>query len=947
MGIKRYMAMNKNYIFMALAVGTVMLTSCSDELMNDEKGGFSKPGDGIVFGANAGFELDEDEANNVKTRTIYTGDTYTEGDKTFEKIHWIAGDQVSIYCNEASGSLKTLDYEVTAQNTGVDGSASENYHKTGLKPVNAESGLQWGTGNHTFYSVYPATEIEYDATKKTATVTGTVLDVQTPEEITRNNNLWTVKPNMDYAYMIAKTTANPASTSSVKLQYMPIVTAVEVTLYKSKDVTVPTINLSNIIVRSTNKTPIYGHFTVDVAGMTDSNNDGIADGIPTVTNISAANTNYMINIPMYGDYDGNGTNEALPFENGQSLTFTVFMLSNTDLNSLEISLQGIQGTKTATFSGEGFNIQKNKKTYMRNVCLPENLSPFDQSNWIKYLEDNAIVRTLSIPGAGGAASHVLTAGESTTVDGVTFVHDQIRQQDLSIQQLWNKGVRCFEFAVDINSDSNAGIGVKPVLSGGLPCKNASGDETTLEEAVGEVKQLLIDYPEEFAMVILTYQTLGGWAGSDNVTRSPSTFMTQVNNFWINTIGAGTVWKTSGDIKVTTALYDPATANVKNSRGKLFCIARPTSIHEDYGEVLYQSANSIKTGYIQNIDLPSIPSPHEHIMLIQGWGALKDKWQQRGYSKYSIRGTALVSNVKIGSVRENWQSVDVNVGDNLPGRPFDVSSMTVDRNWKQTGSWPWEGEYVYVWDGDEPVADSYKITQSNLTPNFTYDVVSSSATASAWVQEWARVSTMENVLWFQFSPTGISKDNPGTTNGATAKTAYWAPSYEEKLKHVKDALTYSKNKTKGDIVYINSLCGYLVTESIENSLHPCLLTDRNIKNENQTLTNATRLAGMAGDIGGFAKKINKDFYNHVLTQLDENGHLSGSFGIVLMDRVSNVETDPGSLIPGIIVANNFQTSQVTPAPAAALSMPRSDYDQQNDGGPAAKTRSNGGFTVTWE
>ena len=930
--------MNKNYIFMVLAVGTVMLTSCSDELMNDEKGGFSKPGDGIVFGANAGFELDEDEANNVKTRTIYTGETYTEGDKTFEKIHWIAGDQVSIYCNEASGSLKTLDYEVTAQNTGVDGSASENYHKTGLKPVNAESGLQWGTGNHTFYSVYPATEIEYDATKKTATVTGTVLDVQTPEEITRNNNLWTVKPNMDYAYMIAKTTANPASTSSVKLQYMPIVTAVEVTLFKSEDVNVPTINLSNIIVRSTNKTPIYGHFTVDVAGMTDSNNDGFADSIPTVTNISEANTNYMINIPMYGDYDNNGTNEALPFENGQSLTFTVFMLSNTDLTSLEISLQGIQGTKTATFSGEGFNIQKNKKTYMRNVHLPGNLSPFDQSNWIKYLEDNAIVRTLSIPGAGGAASHVLPAGKSTTVDGVTFVHDQIRQQDLSIQQLWNKGVRCFEFAVDINSDSNAGIGAKPVLSGGLPCKNASGDETTLEEAVGEVKQLLMDYPEEFAIVIITYQTLGGWAGSDNVTRNPSTFMTQVNNFWKNTIGAGTVWKTSGDIKVTTALYDPTTANVKNSRGKLFCIVRPTSIHEDYGEVLYQSSGRTNrgTGYITTKDLSALGTltPHEHIMLIQGWGTLKDKWQQRGYSKYSIRGTAPVSDVTIDD--GIWGFGAVKVGDNLPGRPFDVSSMTVKRN--NTGN--------YYWDGDEPIKTNLAIDTTKLKANFMYDVVSGS-TSKAWVQEWARVSTMENVLWFQFSTTGISKDNPGSTNGATAKTAYWAPSYEEKLKHVKDALTYSKNKTKGDIVYINSLCGYLVTEGIENSLHPCILTDRNIKNENQTLTNATRLAGMAGDIGGFAKKINKDFYNHVLTQLDENGHLSGSFGIVLMDRVSNVETDPGSLIPGIIVANNFQTSQVTPAPAATLSMPRSDYDSQNGDTPAAKTRSNGGFTVTWE
>ena len=925
MGIKRYMAMNKNYIFMALAVGTVMLTSCSDELMNDEKGGFSKPGDGIVFGANAGFELDEDEANNVKTRTIYTGETYTEGEKTFEKIHWIAGDQVSIYCNEASGSLKTLDYEVTAQNTGVDGSASENYHKTGLKPVNAESGLQWGTGNHTFYSVYPATEIEYDATEKTATVTGTVLDVQTPEEITLNNKLWTVKPNMDYAYMIAKTTANPANTSSVKLQYMPIVTAVEVTLFKSTDVKVPTINLSNIIVRSTNKTPIYGHFTVDVAGMTDSNNDGIADGIPTVTNISEANTNYMINIPMYDDYDNNGTNEALPFENGQSLTFTVFMLSNTDLNSLEISLQGIQGTKTATFSGEGFNIQKNKKTYMRNVCLPENLSPFDQSNWIKYLEDNAIVRTLSIPGAGGAASAALGTDGTVTVDGQTLDKHTIRQQDLTIEELWDKGVRCFEFSVDIASSGS--IGDNPVLTAGVPCGSA-----TLKSSVEEVKTLLLDHPEEFAMVILTYQTTGGWGGTGDVTRSPATFMSQINTFWKDVIGAGTIWQTTSDgIEVTTALYNPTTANVKNSRGKLFCIARPTSIYQDYGSVLKQTTGSSNNNQnsVQEFTLASlgVPAPHNDILVIHGWGALKDKWQQRGFSNYSVRTTANVTY------------------DNKPGRPFDISTMTGDRSGFIN--------VTYKWGGSLPNMEACTIDQSKLTPNFMYDVAGSDIT-QAWVQEWARVSNMTEVLWYDFSKDGISKDNPGTwqiwESAPTAKTSYWAPSYNEKLQHVKDALQYSVEKTKGDIVYINSLCGYFTDGNILNSIYPCLLTDRNIEKNNQTLTGATRVAGMAGDIEGFAKQINEDFYNYVLTKADENGHLSGSFGIVLMDRVSNVETDPGSLIPGIIVANNFQTSQVTPAPAAALSMPRSDYDQQNDGTPAAKTRSNeskGGFTVTWE
>ena len=922
--------MNKNYIFMVLAVGTVMLTSCSDELMNDDKGGFSKPGDGIVFGANAGFELDEDEANNVKTRTIYTGETYTEGGKTFEKIHWIAGDQVSIYCNEASGSLKTLDYEVTAQNTGIDGSASENYHKTGLKPVNAESGLQWGTGNHTFYSVYPATEIEYNATEKTATVTGTVLDVQTPKEITLNNKLWTVKPNMDYAYMIAKTTANPDNTSSVKLQYMPIVTAVEVTLFKSTDVKVPTINLSNIIVRSTNKTPIYGHFTVDVAEMTDSNNDGYADGIPAVTNISEANTNYMINIPMYGDYDNNGTNEALPFENGQSLTFTVFMLNNTDLNSLEISLQGIQGTKTAKFSGDGFNIQKNKKTYMRDVRLPEDLSPFDQSSWIKYLEDNAIVRTLSIPGAGGAASSALAAGGTTTIGGQTIEFDMIRQQTLSISDLWKKGVRCFEFAIDIDGTDSYNMGDNHIICAGV------STSVELQTAVNEVVDLLQNNPEEFAMVILTYETAGGFGELGNVGRNPATFMKELDGYW------GTVTTACSNKGLEAALYTPSTATVGASRGKLFCIARPTSIHEDYGDDVLQSGkgtNSLNNSIPSWTDLEIANYP-SNVLVIHGWGSLKDKWQQRGYSKYSLRKTA--------STGESY--------DNKPGRPFDVSHMTYNSISSGNDDPLWKGKH---WNGGNlPVTSDYTITPANLNANFYYDVKPGSSDAvsnGAWVQEWARVSNFagtsnDDILQYNYIEDSHSLFGASWVT-AEADAYYWANSYDEKLTRVKETLDYSINKKIKEnevtnVTFINSLCGYFITQDYDNSLTPCRLTDRNIT-DNTNLTGSSAVAGMGGDIAAFAAKINQDFYEYVLTKADENGHLSGSFGIVLMDRVSNVETDPGSLIPGIIVANNFQTSQVTPAPAVALSMPRSEYDPQNDGAPAAKTRSNGGFTVTWE
>lgn len=912
--------MNMKYLFLALAAGAVMLSSCSDDLEEGFNENGSKPGDGIVFGSSASFELDADEDAGVKTRTIYTGDFYEEGGKKFEKIHWVAGDKVNIYCDQAS--IKQLTYQVTAENSGVDTGASGNYHKTGLKPVGVENGMQWGTGEHTFYSVYPATEITYtDA--NTATVSGTILDVQTPESITKdsNTNTWTVKPNMDLAYMIAKTTVNPATTRTVQLQYTPIVSAVQVTLFKSTDVKVPTINLSNIIVSSTDKTPIYGNFSVDIADMTDGT-------IPTVYNTSANGTNYRITIPMYGNYDSDPENEALPFTNGESLTFTVFMLNDADLNSLEISLQGIQGTKTATFSGEGFKIKMNKKTYLRDVRLPEDLSPFDQSNWIKYLEDNAIVQTLSIPGAGGAASYALANGGTTTIDGQVIKYDMIKQQTLNISELWNKGIRCFEFAVDIDGTTNFNMSDNNVICAGVSTGKSLG------VSINEVIAQLESHKDEFAMVIITYETLGGFGNLGNVARNPATFMKELESYW------NTVTTACSNKGLEAALYDPSKSNVGNSRGKLFCIARPTSIHEDYGDDVLKAGT--ETGSLNN-STPSwtnlnITNYPENILVIHGWGSLKDKWQQRGYSKYSYRKTA--------STGAKY--------DNKPGRPFDVSHMTSSDISKNNGTL-WKGVY---WNGGNlPVPSDYTIDTSKLTPNFYYDVKAGENNVSngAWVQEWARVSNFgtsnDDVLQYNYT----EEDHWffGSWTSAEADAFYWANSYNEKILRVKEALNYSVTKKIGEtdasnVTFINSLCGYFVTQNYDNSLTPCRLTDRNI-DKNTELTGSSAVAGMGGDIAGFAKQINKDFYDLVLKQLDASGHLSGSFGIVLMDRVSKDANDPGSLIPGIIVANNFQTSQVTPAPATVSEIKKTEtaFDPNNET-PLAKPRnSEGGMTITWE
>ena len=115
------------------------------------------------------------------------------------------------------------------------------------------------------------------------------------------------------------------------------------------------------------------------------------------------------------------------------------------------------------------------------------------------------------------------------------------------------------------------------------------------------------------------------------------------------------------------------------------------------------------------------------------------------------------------------------------------------------------------------------------------------------------------------------------------------------------------------MYINSLCGYYITNSYPESCNPHSLTDKSghyygalfkVWCGTQLSANSEH-AGMEGDIDSYSKHINNYFYN-LLANKQASGELSaGGIGVVLMDRVSNnAEADPaGYYIPQIIWTNN--------------------------------------------
>ena len=861
--------MKATKIFTLLASLALVLTACQDDDFG-KKYSPANVGDDIIFGGTSGY-VDEG-------RTQY-------GDKTETgtEIKWYTGDQVRIYCAQATGGTDNYcDYGVVEVGSS----------KTSLRSSSGNS-LKWGDATtHTFYGVYPSpgqllgdktdpeSEVASDKLSLNAnTLTGFLPNNQTPwggavvtEEEYNGSTLYRVQPAMRYAYMTTKSTAQ-LSAGHASLEFKPIVTAVEIILKNTSwnsytDIDGNTnegaVNLSNIEAFSISSSNIIcGEFTTDI----DNNN--------ATTVLSTDNDYKTVFIPAnieelkYGDY----------------VSFTAFMMLNGEeaLKDITVSIITQAGTKVANISRKDSSVivQAKRKNFIKNIPLNLGSVRKDVSgaNWIKHIPDtytengatkNTLVKDLSIPGAGGAASANLFPNNKT-----------FAQQSLTIAQQWAQGIRCFEFAVDragaTSGNANSGLGAEYVLCAGRTTNK------TLKNAVDEVVACLDKSPDEFAMVIITYENLGGWGGSTNYSRDPATFMSQLKTFWNN-------------YSSKTALYNPANTTVANARGKLLCIARPTSAY-------YDDAPSITVGSTryENVNLAPIDNKlniatencHEHILVINGWGSLKDKWEARGYTNNVFeRG---IASVKV-------QSGD----DKKPGRPFDVASFTC----KLDGILGLYGNKY--WDGNRPVQSNYTAQVDYVKgqkANFYYKTQSGknsmTTSANAWVQEWARVSPATNTELM------VTEGNPNldeVSKGDIYRVVYWAPTISEKELRIRQTLDYALDRTQmPDVdIYINSLCGYYISSDHKQSYLPFHKTDYSGANATvRNLSVVSEYSGMEGDIDTYAKYINNYFYN-LLLEKKASGKLSGNgCGIVLMDRVSNnnKENAGGYYIPQLIWSNN--------------------------------------------
>lgn len=546
----------------ALVSTAILLAGCQENDIVKPKETWHK-GDNVEFRARAGYENN----GGNDTRTVYTGKTYTIDGKTYERVDWVAGDQIRIFCQEAQNPAEGHNYAdykiVSHQSAG----SKEDYGY--LERVNPNGSLQWGdpSKKHTFYAFYPSPAQNSQLEMSDNWAKGVVPMEQTPLEITTTDDKnYVAKPNMDYAFMTAKAVMEPGSSNEVNLSFKSMVTALELELEGPDQ---QTVNLTDIRISSDTEN-LTGPFTCDL--------DKVAtDGYPDCTILSTTDDRHTVNVSLV-DKDG----KPFSLSGGQTLKVTVFLLPLDDYQALKISLQTAKGIKSHDLKkndGTTMVVKSHLKNLVQRIQVPSN---FTANQWLSHMNSNVLLSQLSIPGSGNSYSCKYSGTDT----------ENFKAQTLDIAEQWNLGVRAFE----ITAGRNADTGVSNFGQGGLIISNNKNPlSNTVEDAVREVYKMLTANPNEFAMMIISYQPTVGRDGNQFITD----FMTWYNNLDIHT-------------GKHTALFRPG-LSIGDVRGKMMFILRPSSVDE-------QLLNKTTLNAIAN----------EDFLVVDGWGTLQDKWKHRGY-----------------------------------------------------------------------------------------------------------------------------------------------------------------------------------------------------------------------------------------------------------------------------------------------------------------------------
>lgn len=544
-------------MYSLFATALVVLSGCQDDVVEQKPSTPAQVGDEISFGSSL---------RDVQTRTIYDDEpTQADDGSYYYRVRWEEGDQIAIYCPQASNG--------TLVNYSVSPDANDPTRSSRVTKVNAdEPGLQWGESDvHRFYGFYPANRV---TGTENGLINGNVPTEQRPEgwnEVTNNNggtNFYG-KTNTDNAYMWAygEFTKSTMGGQDVPLTFHPWMTVLQIKIPGPTSGTMKISNV-NIIATEGTQTAIAGDFVCD---MTPVEENG-ADGVPVYRSTTTGAVTNTISISGWNSDVQDFVELDSPNDTMIVRAYLLPIDNSPTARNLQIAVQTMNGaplTRTLGYSNAGENsIQPHK---VNTVILP-NLTETNQTNyWMSSLDRNIYLSELSIPGSKFSYLTPTNAGGNAAFQG-----EGIEQQFLD-------GVRGFIVQVGANATYNAtrtgGVFIPQYsytyTNATLPIFCGNGD--MLSDAISSIANALSTAEQELgqdrnlecAVVMITYA--GDAAVSAGFTGSGSHNIGDVGgaeHVWMDAIA--NEFKELGDDVANRIYTDEITANttLDDVKGKI-------------------------------------------------------------------------------------------------------------------------------------------------------------------------------------------------------------------------------------------------------------------------------------------------------------------------------------------------------------------------------------------
>ena len=389
--------MKKIYNSIILSALTIAAVSCTNNELSST----------IPSGANGNEVKFGMSLNESDTKTIYGN----EINNSFP-IYWSKGDKVLVASPQCA--VTSAEYQVAP----VAGqSYAEALNKTGA------AGVQWGSTDADFYSVYPSTNASWSTLSAENVTAKLNISSQQDANIVLNGTTYSAA-DMSNVIMYAQTN-NVPNNNTVNLRYKPYSTIIEFELGIAENTDdqgnskgFGSIKVLSLTLTAPSGIALTGDFSLKFNG----------SDVPTI----AATGNNGNSITM------SFTTQPMLDKTNQTLKAKMAMIPISGINKLEnwtVTAEVLNGTDvTPTTYTKTINIESALVPgKIHKVKLPKFKSTTawnpDMSNWIPTLHDytNIYLTELSIPGAWYAGAK--------TSDGY--------QSTQSITDLWDDGVRAF------------------------------------------------------------------------------------------------------------------------------------------------------------------------------------------------------------------------------------------------------------------------------------------------------------------------------------------------------------------------------------------------------------------------------------------------------------------------------------------------------------------------